>query len=193
MHVAKMGGIQAEFPTIFAIGAFFKVPFFITPDSRMYEYGSIAVKHAKSQSTAKPTIFRKILAECEKENGSITDSGLRQEAGNLIVAGSDTTGITITYLLYNVIKNPHLQQQLETEVQALPEDFSSADVEGLRLLNAVIEEALRLFGAAPGSLPRMVPKGGTDLDGYFLPEGITVSTQAYTIHRDPTIFVEPER
>jgi cytochrome P450 len=193
MHVVKMGGVRSELPTTFAIGSFLRIPLFLTPDVRMLEYGAIAVKNAKSQSTAKPTIFRKILAESEKDNSSITDLEVREEAKNLIVAGSDTTGITITYLLYNVMKNPYLQKQLETEVQTLPEEFTSADIEGLKLLNAVIEEALRLFGAAPGGLPRTVPKQGTEIDGYFLPEDITVATQAYTIHRDPNIFAEPER
>ncbi|KAM3068116.1 hypothetical protein ACMFMG_011165 [Clarireedia jacksonii] len=192
MVIAKMGGIQAEFPTIFTIGEFFRIPFFNSPNSRMVQYGSIAIKNAKSQSSAKPTIFRKILAESEKENGAISDLEVWKEAGNLIVAGTDTTGITATYLVYNVLKNPYLQKQLETEVETLPEEFTSADVENLKLLNAVIEEALRLFTAAPGSLPRTVPKGGTDIDEYFLPEDITVSTQAYTIHRDPRIFAEPE-
>ncbi|PQE19795.1 cytochrome P450 protein [Rutstroemia sp. NJR-2017a WRK4] len=193
MHVVKMGGVRSELPTTFAIGSFLKIPMFITPEGRMLEYGTIAVRNAKSQSSAKPTIFRKMLAESEKSDSSITDFEVREEAKNLIVAGSDTTGITIMYLLYNVLKNPYLQKQLETEVQTLPEEFTSADVEELKLLNAVIEEALRLYGAAPGGLPRMVPKGGADIDGYYLPEDITVSTQAYTIHRDPTIFAEPER
>lgn len=65
-------------------------------------------------------------------------------------------------------------------------------MEKLPLLNAAINEMLRLYGAAPGSLPRSVPKGGARFLDHFIPEGITVSTQSYTIHRDSNIFREPE-
>lgn len=76
---------------------------------------------------------------------------------------------------------------------ALPEDFTETDLEALPLLNAVIEEALRLYGAAPGSLPRVVPRGGAALGGYFIPEGTTVCTQAFTLHRDSNLFPNPEK
>lgn len=42
-----------------------------------------------------------------------------------------------------------------------------------------------------GGLPRTVPKDGRVLGGHFIPGGFTASTQAYTLHRDPSIFREP--
>ncbi|KAK4966967.1 hypothetical protein LTR28_003222, partial [Elasticomyces elasticus] len=33
--------------------------------------------------------------------------------------------------------------------------------------------------------------GGATLSGQFIPEGTTVCTQAYTLHRDPTIWRDP--
>lgn len=30
------------------------------------------------------------------------------------------------------------------------------------------------------------------LGGHFVPEGSTVSTQAYTLHRDPAVFLDPQ-
>ncbi len=59
-------------------------------------------------------------------------------------------------------------------------------------MNKVIDETLRLYSAAPGSLPRIVPAGGAILGGYHIPGGTTVSTQAYTFHRNPKIFPNPE-
>jgi cytochrome P450 len=35
-------------------------------------------------------------------------------------------------------------------------------------VNAVIEETLRLYGAAPGGLRSMVPKDGVELENFFL-------------------------
>lgn len=49
-----------------------------------------------------------------------------------------------------------------------------------------------------GALPRIGSAGGRMLGGRFIPEGSTVSTQAYTLHREPSVFTDaytfrPER
>ncbi|ESZ94909.1 hypothetical protein SBOR_4701 [Sclerotinia borealis F-4128] len=193
-QISKFGGLQAEFPTVFAVLKSLHIPLRGLSQNRMLQYASIAVQNAKSESNTNPSIFRKVLAKSKTDNaeGLLTDLDVTQEATGMIVAGTDTTATTLTFLIYNILKDPHLQKRLEEEVDGLNEDFESKDVEELKLLNAVIDEGLRLYGAAPGALPRIVPKEGAHLDGYFVPGDITVCTQAYTIHRDPEIFPEPE-
>ncbi|KAF7863087.1 hypothetical protein EAF04_007170 [Stromatinia cepivora] len=193
-HISKVNSFRGEFPAFFAIGKFLHFPFLETSIERILEYGTVAVRNAKSQSHAIPTIFRKAVAESKTENaeGSITDADIRQEAASFIVAGTDTTAVSLTYLVYNILKDKNLLKQLEAEVDTLREDFKAKDIEELVLLNAAVDEGLRLYGAAPGALPRTVPKEGTQLDGYRIPGGMTVSTQAFTIHRDPEIYPEPE-
>lgn len=72
-------------------------------------------------------------------------------------------------------------------------NVSDAELDELPLVNASIEETLRLYGAAPGGLLRIVPPGGATLDGYIIPEGITVSTQGWSLHRDPDNFPNPDQ
>jgi cytochrome P450 len=43
------------------------------------------------------------------------------------------------------------------------------------ILEAVINEALRLHPAAPSSLPRATPAGGAQLSEYYIPEGVCIS------------------
>lgn len=135
-------------------------------------------------------IFANIIREAEKGE-HLEDFDVQLEASALIVAGSDTTAITLTYLTWAVLSRPALRDELEQEVALLPEDFGDGDIEDLPLLNAVVEETLRLYGAAPGGLPRMVPPAGTTLGGYFFPPGTTVTTQSYTFHRVPRLFPNP--
>lgn len=92
-----------------------------------------------------------------------------------------------------MLQHPEIQKALEEEVGNLAVDFSEADLEALPFLNATIDETLRLYGASPGSLPRMIPKGGAQLGDYFVPEGFTVSTQSYSLHRDSKLFSNPEQ
>jgi cytochrome P450 len=115
------------------------------------------------------------------------------EAQSFITAGTDTTAVTLTYLIWAVCQDETVRGRLVQELQALPADFKYADIRALPYLNAIIDEALRCYGAAPGSLPRVVPAAGANLAGYFIAGGVVVSTQAYSLHRDPSIFPDPEK
>lgn len=152
-----------------------------------------AVEMAR-QNAGEANIFAKVIEDCEKEgDGHIDDMDVRIEAMNVIIAGTDTTGVTLTYLTWAVLQRPQLQTALEAEAAGLADNFTENDLIKLPLLNAVIEETLRLYGAAPSSLPRVVPKGGTSFSGHYIPQGVTVDTQAYTFHRNPEIWNDPLR
>jgi cytochrome P450 len=158
----------------------------------IWSQAALAVDTARKPSTtASSNIFRNVIADSEKENTTLTDDDVRMEAINIIIAGTDTTGTTLTYLTWAVLQRPELQAALEAEVAALSPDFTDAELVELPLLNSIIQETLRLYGAAPSSLPRVVPKGGFELAGQYIPHGTTVCTQAYTLHRDETIWRDP--
>lgn len=72
-------------------------------------------------------------------------------------------------------------------------EYSDNDLQQLPYLNQTIEEALRLHPAAPSALPRVVPQEGATFAGTYLPGGSTICTQAYSLHRDPSIFPDPEK
>lgn len=99
--------------------------------------------------------------------------------------------MTLTYLIWAVLKRPQLQAALEAEVAALSPELLPGELQQAPLMNSIIDEALRLYGAAPGPLPRTVPDGGATLANHFIPAGMTVTTHAYTLHRDPDIFPNP--
>lgn len=162
-------------------------------DAMLSEYAAVAVRNSKNIGT-RSNIFHTMISEAEGgENTQLTDLDVKLEASNLIVAGSDTTGITLTYLTWAVLQRPKLQAAIEEEVATLQGNVSDAELERLPLLNAAIEETLRLYGAAPGGLPRIVPSGGATLGDHYLPAGVTVTTQGWSLHRDPNNFLDPER
>jgi len=163
-------------------------------DNRLTSYGRTAIGRNKALSDkgeTTRTLFNKIVAEAENPLTALTDDKLALEARSFIIAGSDTTARSLTYLIWATLKHPSVKQHLQDEVDRLPMVFSSKDTTELPYLMATIKETLRLYGAAPGSLPRSVPSGGRTLGGHLLPEGTTVSTQAWTLHRDAAIFEKP--
>ncbi|RMY93361.1 hypothetical protein D0862_09231 [Hortaea werneckii] len=162
-------GIGAELPLVRTIGKMLPLQaakeLFRNNDYLM-NHGMAAVNNMKSQQGGK-NIFTNIMVEAEKGE-KLQDLDVQVEATGLLVA------------------------DLEAEVDKLPRGYQEADLEPLPLLNGVIEETLRLYGAAPGMLPRAVPPAGADIGGYFVPPGTVATTQSYSLHRDPNISPEPE-
>lgn len=142
----------------------------------------------------KPTLFTKLFKA--KEEDRLTLDEISSNARAYLVAGSDTTANTLTYLIWSVCKMPQVRDKLVAELEArLPSDrdqISDGDLRELPYLNRVIEETLRLHSVASGALPRTVPGRGAHLSGYWFPAGVTVSSQSYSLHRDPATHPNPE-
>ncbi|RYO67069.1 putative sterigmatocystin biosynthesis P450 monooxygenase [Alternaria arborescens] len=198
IQAALLGSVlRSELPIVYNILRLIplkRIQTMVTTDDVVYGYGRRAIENMRNRNGNAMNLFGQMLAACENnEKVSLTDKDIREEAGNLIVAGSDTSAVTLTYLVWAVLKQPDLQTRLEDEIAHLSDELTKEELENAPLLNSVIEETLRLYGAAPGALPRTVPKQGTTIGGYHIPGGAVVSTQAYTNHRDPSAFADPLR
>jgi cytochrome P450 len=194
-----MSALRAELSWIYPLLK--RLPFqglkrLLNADSIVFEHGSMAVRNMQSagDGLSKANLFSQMLAESDsQEKTSLSTSSVQAEASNLIVAGSDTTAVTLTYLIWAVLKQPQLQAELELEISELSDELTFDELKSATLLNSVIEETLRLYGAAPGALPRVVPGKGLDVCGHYIPPGIVVSTQAFTLHRNENIFEDAQR
>jgi cytochrome P450 len=116
---------------------------------------------------------------------------MTQEIPNVIVAGTDTTAMTRTRMLFIVLRHENIELKLAKELATLPPNPRFEQLENPVYLQNIIQEAIRLHPAVPGGLPRIVPAGGGRLAKYVFPAGIQVSTQVWTFHRNPTVFSDP--
>lgn len=97
---------------------------------------------------------------------------------DVLTLSSDTTSTTLTYLFWTLAKHPEWQVRLRTELATISESSWSdgiptyKDVMELPLLEAAINEALRLYPAAPSSMMRETPPGGKVLNNVFVPEKV---------------------
>ncbi|CAG8196044.1 unnamed protein product [Penicillium salamii] len=197
-NLSSVGAIRVTFPFLVKLGSYLPLPIFQKSAASGKRLGMYAAKSVRqyqdsltqNPSGAKPTLFTKLF-DTEKSGMSFDD--IRQEAQAYIVAGSDTTAVTLTYLIYKVCQNRHVQEKLVAEVASVPEPVSDKTLRNLPYLSQVISETLRLYSTVPVGLPRLVPEGGATFNGFFVPGGITAATQSYSLHRDPKIFPDPER
>ncbi|KAK0505289.1 cytochrome P450 [Armillaria luteobubalina] len=127
----------------------------------------------------------------EKGGDRLGDEDLNIDSAFAIAAGSDTTGGTLTILIFYLLRDRTVYKKLRDELDA---HFNSVDeiddpkaLLELPYLYGVIWEGLRL-GTPFGGLPRVVGEGGSMIDGEFIPEDIIVSVPPYTQQTDPENF-----
>ncbi|KAJ5206716.1 Cytochrome P450 [Penicillium cf. griseofulvum] len=132
----------------------------------------------------------------EKLNRKESNLELMQAAAECkdhMAAGIDTTGDGLCFLMWELSQPQNLcfQQSLYKELTAAP---ANAPLDSYAYLDAVVKEALRCAPPIPMSLPRYVPAGGREIDGFVIPENTIVSCQPYSVHRiNENVFPEPDR
>jgi cytochrome P450 len=96
-----------------------------------------------------------------------------------MVAGSDTTAISLSATLYYLLSNPTSLAKLRDEIDhftargSLSKNPSFKESQEMPYLQAVIKEALRMHPATGLPLEREVPAGGATIGGYFFPAGVS--------------------
>ncbi|KAH6620203.1 cytochrome P450 [Boeremia exigua] len=191
-------GARLTFPTVLRLASYIPIPKFsaaFEANVRMRTYAETSIIRYENIVAAQPDIhqpslFSKLFNTKEE---TMPRAEIVSNAQSYITAGSDTTAHTLSYLTWAVSKNEAVKAKLVAELQTLPEGYSDEDLKKLKYLNQVIYETLRCYAAAPALLPRVVPAGGCEIDGYLMPGGTDVQTQAYSMHRNPEVFPDPER
>ena len=98
-------------------------------------------------------------------------------------AGVETTAITISSFIYNVVIHPECQGKIHAEIDAAKKAGKLSSPPQLRELkahlpytSACLSESLRLHPVIGMPLMRVVPEGGAQLEGYNLPAGVCESS-----------------
>jgi cytochrome P450 len=118
---------------------------------------------------------------------------LRDNLLTFIVAGHETTALTLAWSLYLVAFDPDVQQRGRSEAQAALQGraASVADLPKLKYVRQIVDEALRLYPPA-AFLSRTARKADT-LCGREVRKGDTVMLPIYALHRNHLLWPDPHR
>ncbi|KAL2686911.1 hypothetical protein Neosp_004454 [[Neocosmospora] mangrovei] len=111
----------------------------------------------------------KFLAKHSTSPSTFTSFHVLAGCVSNMVAGSDTTAISLSAVMYYLLKNPACMAKLRKEVDLftakgqLSDHPTYKETQQLPYLQAVIKEALRLHPATGLPLERVVPKGARPL------------------------------
>ncbi|KAH7566499.1 hypothetical protein JRO89_XS08G0173000 [Xanthoceras sorbifolium] len=113
---------------------------------------------------------------------------------NLILAGSDTTMVTLTWALSLLLNNPQELRKVQNELHiqiGKDRPVDESDIKNLVYLQAVIKETLRLYPPSPVIGLHASIEDCTLSTGYHVRTGTRLMVNAWKIQRDGHVWSDP--
>jgi cytochrome P450 len=129
----------------------------------------------------------------DAEDGCMTDTDLLGQAFILFAASYENVANTLTWTVFLLAQHPHILADLHDELEDClgDEPASLAQLESLPLLDAVVQESMRVLTPVPyliRAIDQPVAVGAFDLK-----KGDRVVCSPYITHHLPDLFPEPQR
>ena len=172
------------------------------PMAQLNKYMESILNERKARKDPAPDIMAHLLVSDDQTNNGgkskNKDAEALSDARLMLGAGSDTACITMGVVIFYLMESPNILAELRQELldvfedaPGLLTDFARMDEKTCPLLNAIINEALRLVPPVPGGLQRESPVPTTvDVNGsrVVIPANTVVTLPILTIQRDPRNF-----
>ncbi len=135
-----------------------------------------------------------MLMSAQDEDGSrMTDRQLRDEIMTFLLAGHETTALSLSWTWYLLSENPEVEERLQAELQAVLHGRTplQQDLPNLFYAGRVVKESMRLYPPA-WSMARAAAQD-CEIGGYLVPAGANVVMSQWIMHRDPRFFPDPAK
>ncbi|CAO2819023.1 unnamed protein product [Amaranthus hypochondriacus] len=122
-----------------------------------------------------------------------TDTIIKANCMNLILAASDTSGTTLTWALALLVNNLDILKKAQAELDKVvgkERQVEESDIKNLVYLQAIVKETLRLYPPGTLSVPREAITECT-IGGYHIPARTQLLVNLYKLHRDPNVWENP--
>jgi cytochrome P450 len=148
----------------------------------------------KDGRRAVPDLLDLLLeGEDPKTGQKMTTAELRDNLLTFIVAGHETTALTLSWALYLCAFDQEVQAAARAEARAVLGDRAAtqADIAGLSLTRQIIDEALRMY--PPAAFLSRTAQVSDTLCGRDIKAGDTVVLPIYALHRHHMLWKNPDQ
>ncbi|KAK3736032.1 hypothetical protein QZH41_002750 [Actinostola sp. cb2023] len=129
------------------------------------------------------------------EHKKLTDDEVIAQCVVFLLAGYESSSFTLSMMCYSLATNPDVQERLQQEIDRVwtdEDEMPSYDmVHKLPYLDMVMSETLRLYPPAFASFRECNKE--CVVNGVKIPKDALILVPAYSIHRDPNIYPNPEK
>ena len=155
-------------------------------------------KSARGKDEAED-FLEKLMNARDQDPDKVTDYHIFVMGQSNVTAGSDTTAISLSSIMWHLMTNPEAMSKLREEI----DDFTAQgrcstavtfqETQEMPYFQAVIKEALRMHAATGLPLWRVVPAGGAEISGRFFPEGTVVGLNTWVAHYNEETFPRADK
>jgi cytochrome P450 len=147
-----------------------------------------------ADSASRPADLLDTLLEARYEDGSAMPvQQLRDEVMTLLLAGHETTAVSLSWIWFLLSNHPEAEQQLWAELHQVLNGRSPTlqDLATLPYTERVVKETMRLYPPV-WAITRTAIKD-CEIGGYRVPAKSSVVMSQWVMHRDARYYDEPER
>ncbi|ERH00039.1 MAG: cytochrome P450 [Haloquadratum sp. J07HQX50] len=139
-----------------------------------------------------PMDLLSILLRAQRQ-GEQSNSQLRDELMTILLAGHDTTALTLTYTWYLLSEHPETRARVQQELDETCNETIPTRTEARKLnyIEQVLQEAMRMY--PPVYVIFREPQVDVQLGGYRIPAGSAIMLSQWAVHRSPRWYDEPDR
>ncbi|KAL7617171.1 hypothetical protein Lser_V15G00313 [Lactuca serriola] len=145
-------------------------------------------------SDEKKNLIEYLLMSQQKEPENHSDEVIKGLLQVLISAGSNTSSVTMEWMLSLLLNNPEALKKVQTEIDnCVGEDrlVNESDLTNLPYLRCIINETMRIYPAAP----LLLHESAKDcmVGGYHIPSGTMLLMNVWAIQNDPKNWKDPTK
>jgi len=153
-----------------------------------FDVAVTALMAERRASTEPRSDVLSLLLEARYDDGEpMDDAEIRQQLLTLLIAGHETTAITLAWVLDYVLRRPAILARLTEEVRGQSDPDAIAK---LPYLGAVVDETMRIAPVVT-DVPRLTRVPFELEPGLVIPPGTPLVVLIEGIHRDPAIYPDP--
>ena len=161
----------------------------------MKDIADDSIRHRRASGPkAVPDLLDQLLdAEDPETKRTMTAEELRDNLLTFIVAGHETTALTLSWALYLCAFDPEVQDRARGEAQSILKGMTATaeHAENLPFTRQIIEEALRLY--PPAAILSRTAQEPDTICGREIRKGDTVMLPIYALHRNRDLWDDPDR